>query len=395
MAEIVKSLFGFSPQDLQNVRRQEQLDFTNTLARSGRTPQEVAGLMIGANLGQALGGAGARLFGAKDPQIERATQLDSILQKTQAELIDPNNPEEMYTKLYKNLSDNGFSREAQAVLAKGQEEVLNFQFKQSQIAENNRQAQAAKAPKLSPLSQLVEEKRLADVAGDTVLSKLLESKIDLETTRADKAPPSAETESERVIFDKYVRDLGKERGALAFQEWKQANRKEIAKSGVAGVADTVDVARLDSSFRNMVEPYKTKLSAINNALNLAKQQAKNNPQAGVQLNTLLASLYQDGRVSNQDIENIRNAGSLPARIVNNFNRIITGVDTETSVDDKIKLLELLQQSAATSNNDAVDRFERAWGSSDAPKATIEAFTKGSRWKVNTKKPKTAAEYLGL
>lgn len=216
MAEIVKSLFGFSPQDLQNARRQEQLDFTNTLARSGRTPQEVAGLMIGANLGQALGGGAARLFGIKDPQMERATQLDSILQQVQSSIQDPQNPEEFYTKLYEGLNSAGFSREAAEVLSKGQQDIAKYrtELRQADLATKQGtlyEAQAQRALRdnsnqnLPAVARLIEKRQEAEDAGDLDAIAVYDDAI----AKANYIKPVAtkEPSSINALATQYLRKL--------------------------------------------------------------------------------------------------------------------------------------------------------------------------------------------
>lgn len=395
MADIVNSLFGLSSQDIRSKLLQEQENSAIQYANTATTPRSQQNALLGARIGNSLANLGASLLGVQDPRLKRATDLESILQTTQQELGDKaNDPTVFYPQLQRKLAEGGFTREAFQVGQVGQKAIQDLQLNQATIAEKTASATAKNREKLGAFAQNLLAAGLQPDSPE--FKKAMQDKIIKDTYIAEK-DISPQTEAETDILAKYKKLYPNDPSLAseAFLEYKSTLKQKEAKAGVAASqTEPIDISRLDTSFDKFVTPTRDKLGSINEALKLAEQ-AVNNPQAGVQLNALLSSLYQGGRLSNQDINRTSNAGSLPAQVINNFSKIISGVDTETNIADKVKLLRALQEGTAKALNDSVDSWAERWATAPGvSKQTIETYTKGAKFrKKEANKPKTADEYL--
>ena len=112
MTEIVKGLFGFSPQELAQQRDQELTTKANAFAQL--SPEQRATQMLYRG-GNQLAGAVGGMLGAQDPQMKKSSDLQSILQGG-----DLNSVEGL-----KAMGDKaaalGYGAEAQQMYAKAQE----------------------------------------------------------------------------------------------------------------------------------------------------------------------------------------------------------------------------------------------------------------------------------
>lgn len=102
MGTSVSGIFGADPYELA-MRRQQQIMSPITQASN---PYE----RIGAALGTALG---AGVFGLRDPQLEKATNISNIFTDIMKD-VDPTKPEygKKLTELASTLADRGYGREA-------------------------------------------------------------------------------------------------------------------------------------------------------------------------------------------------------------------------------------------------------------------------------------------
>lgn len=164
MADIVSSLFGLSPirQEAEMAARARDLDLGTLYGMATvneRAPVAKQQAYINrqgaqaALAGTALRGLG-NLFGIQDPMLQRATQLESILGETQAELgEDVNNPVAFYPTLQKKLADAGFQREALQVGQQAQKAIGEYTLNQAKVTNELTQAQKFKAEALKALRE--------------------------------------------------------------------------------------------------------------------------------------------------------------------------------------------------------------------------------------------------
>lgn len=164
MADIVSSLFGLTPirQEAELINRAQDLDLGTLIGQATvnqYAPLERQRAYIAQQGAQAaLGGAAVRalggLFGLQDPMLKRATQLESILGETQAELgEDVNNPIAFYPALQKKLNAAGFTREALQVGQQAQTAIGDYTLNQAKVTNELTQAQKYKAEALKALRE--------------------------------------------------------------------------------------------------------------------------------------------------------------------------------------------------------------------------------------------------
>jgi hypothetical protein len=111
MAEVMNSLFGMTPESLMAERdaalQQQALQY----AKLDPFQRATAGIYAGANrLGGAIGG----MLGAQDPELQKATALQGILQQA-----DTNSPEGL-AALAQTLSRQGFGQQAMQAMDRAQ-----------------------------------------------------------------------------------------------------------------------------------------------------------------------------------------------------------------------------------------------------------------------------------
>jgi len=140
--DLVNSLFGLPPQEQL---RQQQLSrdvglgglFAAATVNPYAAPSVQDAYLKQQQAQFALGSMGARglgsLFGFKDPELQRVSTLEGILQGVSEE-VDINNPVQFYPTLQKRLQEAGFSQEAAQVGMAGQEAIQNFALNQAKTA---------------------------------------------------------------------------------------------------------------------------------------------------------------------------------------------------------------------------------------------------------------------
>ena len=111
MAEVMNSLFGITPESLMAQREQALQTQAAQYAQLDPFQRATAGIYAGANkLGGAIGG----MLGAQDPEMAKATALQSIMQQA-----DTTTPEGLST-LAQTLAQQGFGQQAMQVMDKAQ-----------------------------------------------------------------------------------------------------------------------------------------------------------------------------------------------------------------------------------------------------------------------------------
>lgn len=151
MADIISSLFGLTPieQGVEDAARKRQFDLASlygqaTVNTNAPLAKQQAYInkqgAQGALAGMAVRGLGG-LFGMKDEQLQRASDLESILSQTQQEF--GNDPQAFYPNLQKRLAEAGYSREALQVGIAGQKEIQDSILSKAKL--DTEQAQLLKA----------------------------------------------------------------------------------------------------------------------------------------------------------------------------------------------------------------------------------------------------------
>jgi hypothetical protein len=170
MADIVSSLFGLSPirEEAEMRARQRDLDLGTlygaaTVNRRG-SPAQMQTYINQQGAQAALAGAGVRalggLFGLQDPQLQRATQLESLLGETQMELGEmANDPTQFYPTLQNKLSNAGFTREAMLAGQAGQKAIQEFGLSQAKVGSEQAKQQKYQMEALSKQQDIMREEQ--------------------------------------------------------------------------------------------------------------------------------------------------------------------------------------------------------------------------------------------
>lgn len=111
MAQVMNSLFGMTPESLMAQREAALQTQAQQFAQLDPFQRATAGIYAGANkLGGAIGG----MLGAQDPELQKATTLQGILQQA-----DTATPEGLAT-LAQTLNQQGFGQQAMQVMDRAQ-----------------------------------------------------------------------------------------------------------------------------------------------------------------------------------------------------------------------------------------------------------------------------------
>lgn len=284
MAEVMNSLFGVTPESLQMQRekqsQQEALNFAQLQDPFARANYQI--YQGASGLGRQLGG----LFGLEDPELAKATALQSIMKQA-----DTATPEGLAT-LARTLGSQGFGQQAMAVMDQARQAQLRAAQTGKALAEQSKlELSVTQEENLrKELSDLGPNATEADVlkvvskygSADKVLATL-QGSADRAATREQQLQIEKDKAAARVqaAQDKADSDmrLAQERGATQVQIAQMAaqsreqiaqmlaqSRKDIAQlaaslkgpsaavikaqekadkiaEGQAGLADTVSVAK--------------------------------------------------------------------------------------------------------------------------------------------------------
>lgn len=115
MAEVVNSLFGITPESLMAEREKALQTQAMQYAQADPFQRATAAIYSGANR---LGGAVGGLLGAQDPELAKATALQSIMKQA-----DTSTPEGLVA-LAQTLGSQGFGQQAMQVMDKARQAQL-------------------------------------------------------------------------------------------------------------------------------------------------------------------------------------------------------------------------------------------------------------------------------
>ncbi len=195
MATVAESLFGVTPESLQQERQNALLNRGIQLAQLDPFQQAYANIYAGAgNIGRGVGG----LLGAEDPELMRVRQRQQLLQG-----INPADPVSLRSGIEQAMASKDFTL-AQELASR----ALTAEKTQSEITKNLRERAAA-----DPIQQLL---RTGKFVPATVEKYVQSGKIsDLEAIEK----PETKSEFERILGSL---DLTPEQEKSLKQQWVQA-----------------------------------------------------------------------------------------------------------------------------------------------------------------------------
>jgi hypothetical protein len=223
MAEVVNSLFGITPESLMEKRDQELQAQAMQYAKLDPFQRATAGIYAGANkLGGAIGG----MLGGQDPELQKATALQSIMQQA-----DTTTPEGLAT-LARTLGSQGFGQQAMAVMDQARQAQLRVAQTGKAVAEQKKveltTAQEEKLRKeLTALGPDATEEQYLQVVrkyGDP--DKIMTS---IQTTQARQEAANAKIEAARIAAENRL-EVARQQGATQMQiaQMQTDARRDIA-----------------------------------------------------------------------------------------------------------------------------------------------------------------------
>ena len=150
-------------------------------------------------------------------------------------------------------------------------------------------------------------------------------------------------------------------------------------------------ARVASVRDRKLAPISAKLTSVSQAQSLLKAAKEGSPTASKQLDRFLAGLQGDKQLSVLEVNTIANAGSFPTRVVNSISNFLSGVPSDLSLEDKEKVLLVIEDLLAPQYNSGresvLDTFS---GSSDISQEAVERIV-GRKWLTSSEKQRIAAQ----
>jgi hypothetical protein len=290
--DLVNSLFGLPPQEQL---RQQQLSrdvglgglFAAATVNPYAAPSVQDAYLKQQQAQFALGSMGARgagsLFGFQDPELQRVSTLEGILQGVSEE-VDINNPVQFYPTLQKRLQEAGFSQEAAQVGMAGQEAIQNFGLTQAKVgAEQARASRFQAQADTDKLNQVQKTIELEAIEGRASL---------LQTRNPDLTPEQAfAIASDPVAFREMVKEnpeatqvvetqqgqilINKRTGETIANLGPSPDRRTSVNVSVAGTGQNEyaksvgkSKAEADDKLINLVETAGDRIAKIDQALAL-------------------------------------------------------------------------------------------------------------------------------
>jgi len=126
--EVVKSIFGLSPLDIQKARQKRIEGLYSSFASKGG--REGFGGVLGLAIGQGISG----LLDVNDPELQKAKDMADIQKQVSADLSpeDISNPNIYFSHLADLLSKKGYGTEASQILAVGADEIQKWDKSQQE-----------------------------------------------------------------------------------------------------------------------------------------------------------------------------------------------------------------------------------------------------------------------
>lgn len=224
MAEVINSLFGITPESLMAERENALQAQAIQYAKMDPFQRATAGIYMGANK---LGGAVGGLLGAQDPELAKATALQSIMKQA-----DTTTPEGL-AKLAQTLGSQGFGQQAMTVMDQARQAQLRAAQTGKAVAEQKKiELTTAQEEKLrSELTALgpdaTEEQYLQVVRKYGDPDKIMQS---IQTTQARKDAADAKIEAAKVAAQNKL-DVAAQQGATQVQiaQMRADAQREIAQ----------------------------------------------------------------------------------------------------------------------------------------------------------------------
>lgn len=309
MAEIVNSLFGIDPMQVEQNRRVQDFAEAYKLAQLSPLDRATAGIYMGA---KQLGRAGQQLFGG-DEELNKATQVRQLASQ------------------FDMTSADGLRQFAQAV--------------------------APFAPEVA--QQAVKR------SDEIVTTGLQQTKLIAEARKASmERLGTPETQAEQAKLNELLTQFpdtveGRAQAANAFKEWKSGFKQKEAAAGVApGEAKIPDLRTAQSIVNDYIGKSKESLSTIKTINNYGEMIKSGNSSQLPQFQRALVKLVGDSQIGQNELKNILGSGGIAADLVDGITKFMTGAPSNAKIDDVLKGVKVLERQVQESYRSGQDQARR-------------------------------------
>lgn len=382
--DIYKNLLGYDPREQQL----QQQKLWAGLYGQAASPYEKMGI--------ALGQIGGALLGGDSAETSEKRTLDKVLAEVNAQYT-PDTPE--YFKAIAAALPNEMSNSKAYALQEArrleQASSENLMKEAKFINENPTTA----TDRLQELAARIEANPNDRVALKqyNVLSNAYQQGFYENQRKMQEAPGAA---ADRAVFDDMVRASGGDVVAAGkqFNQYKTNLKQKENTPLTAGEVKSGDINTLITSVATNLKPLDTKLRAYNEIRALIKEVNSGNTAAVPQLERFLATAAGDKQLSATEIRQLANSGGFVERTIGGVQKFAVGTPTTAKLNQTIKLIDALENQTSKEYNTTRDKLEATWGTSNLPKATLDAQLGGRYIPVSQRDkfaPPPAAPTLNL
>ena len=309
MADIVNSLFGIDPMQMEQSRRMQDFAEGYKLAQLNPLDRATAGVYMGA---KQLGRAGQQLLGG-DEQLNKATKVREL------------------TSQFDMTSADGLRQFAQAVApfapdvaqqaVRRSDEIITTGLKQTKLIA---EARKASTEKLGTPENQAEQAKFTELLA--------------------KYPDTVE---------------GRAKAANDFKEWKSQFRQKEAAAGIApGAATVPDLRTAQSLVKDYLGKSQESLSTIKTINNYGELIKAGNSSQLPQFQRALVKLVGDNQIGQNELKNILGSSGIASDIVDGVAKFITGSPSNAKIDDVLKGVKVLEQQIQQSYRSGQDQARR-------------------------------------
>jgi hypothetical protein len=311
MADIVNSLFGIDPMQIEQSRRMQDFAEGYKLAQLNPLDRATAGVYMGA---KQLGRAGQQLLGG-DEELNRATKVREL------------------SSQFDMTSADGLRQFAQAV---------------------------------SPFAPDVAQQAVRR-SDEIVTTGLKQTKLIAEARKAaTEKLGTPENQAEQAYYNnllsKYPDTLeGRAQAADDFAKWKTEQKAKVSAAGATvmpGQAKVTDLRTGRDIVKDFTEAPKARLDTVKRIGIYANQVLRDNPTAVPQLQRELVKLAGDNQIGQNEVTRILGSSGFAGNIIEGVNMFLEGKPTNVKINDLLKGVKAIEEYYAGQYNSGRDQSRR-------------------------------------
>ena len=176
--------------------------------------------------------------------------------------------------------------------------------------------------------------------------------------------------------ENYIED-GRVAGNKAFMDWKNDLQIEVEKAGGnTEVGDVLGQYKLWKDLSSGTLDSLDQMENLKDQIEMARGSGARDPnsKAWAQATRSIVALTKDSNLSLAEVNTIANAGSVPRKIKDFVNKIITGVASEASIDDFEEIAVGLERVLIERYNKNHTDFNAAFAVSGTSENLLQAIT---------------------